>query len=98
MEKNRSDRWLPSLASNREAVHRIKASWGWSRVVMLAPCTTRQLSETFLVPDTLLCLSNHSWIARPLTPKSPKDIYFCFYLHLFNVIKFFFFDSWGFIM
>ena len=74
MEKNRSDRWLPSLASNREAVHRIKASWGWSRVVMLAPCTTRQLFETFLVPDTLLCLSNHSWIARPLTPKSPKDM------------------------
>ena len=26
------------------------------------------------------------------------DIFFylCFYLHLFNVIKFFFFDSWGF--
>ena len=30
--------------------------------------------------------------------RQSHDIFFylCFYLHLFNVIKFFFFDSWGF--
>ena len=41
---------------------------------MLAACTTRELPKTLLVPNTLLCLSNHSWMARPLTPRSPKDM------------------------